>query len=126
MANETPLPCGRRGWTLLVAVALAAAALTTGIVPGIPAPAAHADEVTASQNDLRDGWDQGETGLTPAVLGSGTSMGVPTIGCRCAVCASSEAEELTAFCRVRRASAKSSSSAWRAAMRISCSPSKPA
>jgi Abnormal spindle-like microcephaly-assoc'd, ASPM-SPD-2-Hydin/HYDIN/CFA65/VesB-like, Ig-like domain/PQQ-like domain len=71
MAHETPLRSSRRGWTLLVTVALAAA-LITGMVPGIPAPAARADDVTASQNDLRDGWDQGETGLTPAVLASGT------------------------------------------------------
>ena len=40
-------------------------------MPGSPAPAARADEVTPSQNNLRDGWDQHETGLTPAVLGSG-------------------------------------------------------
>jgi hypothetical protein len=72
MANDTPLRPWRRAWVLLGTVALAAAALTTGVVPGTPAPAARADEVTASQNDLRDGWDPGETGLTPAVLGSGT------------------------------------------------------
>jgi len=71
MAHETLLRSPRRGWTLLVTVALAAA-LITGMVPGIPAPAARADDVTASQNDLRNGWDQGETGLTPAVLASGT------------------------------------------------------
>jgi len=71
MAHETPLRSSRRGWTLLVTVTLAAA-LITSMLPGIPAPAARADDVTASQNDLRDGWDPAETGLTPAVLASGT------------------------------------------------------
>ena len=69
MAIETPLRSWRRAWVLIGSVALATAALTTGVGP---APAARADEVTASQNDLRDGWDQGETRLTPPVLASGT------------------------------------------------------
>jgi Bacterial lectin/Abnormal spindle-like microcephaly-assoc'd, ASPM-SPD-2-Hydin/PQQ-like domain len=68
MAHETPLRSWQRTRVLIGTVALAAAALTT--VAG-PAPAARADDVTASQNDLRDGWDPGEPGLTPPVLGSG-------------------------------------------------------
>lgn len=62
----------RRVRALLPAVALAAAGLATGILPGIPAPAARAIDVTTSQNNLRDGWDRAETNLTPAVLRSGT------------------------------------------------------
>ncbi|HTT54687.1 MAG TPA: PQQ-binding-like beta-propeller repeat protein [Streptosporangiaceae bacterium] len=61
----------RRAWALLPAVALAAAGLATGILPGSPAPAARATDGTASQNNLRDGWDPTETHLTPAVLRSG-------------------------------------------------------
>jgi hypothetical protein len=68
MANETPRRSWRRTWVLIGTVALAAAALTT--VAG-PAPAARAIDVTASQNNLRDGWDRSETNLTPAVLRSG-------------------------------------------------------
>ena len=81
MANELPRPpaartgrCrwGRRlGRARLAASVLAAAGLVTGIVPGIVALAARAADVTASQNNLRDGWDPTETSLTPAVLRSG-------------------------------------------------------
>lgn len=34
--------------------------------------AAHAGDVTASQDNLRNGWDLGEASLTPAVLRGGT------------------------------------------------------
>ncbi len=81
MANEIPRQraaravrrrWGRRaGGPRLAGLALAAAGLVTGIVPGILAPAARAADVTASQNNLRDGWDSTETSLTPAVLRSG-------------------------------------------------------
>ncbi|MDA8319706.1 MAG: hypothetical protein M0030_07850, partial [Actinomycetota bacterium] len=50
------------GVTVVTAVAVAAA----------PAPRARADEVTASQNLLRDGWDPNEPGLSPQVLQSGS------------------------------------------------------
>lgn len=53
------------------AVLCAAVATTVGVLPG-PAPAARADEVTASQDALRTGWDQGEAGLSPGVLAGGT------------------------------------------------------
>src|SRR6516165_8018417 len=36
------------------------------------AAAIAADETTASQNDLRNGWDPNEPGLTPAVVGGST------------------------------------------------------
>jgi len=45
--------------------------MATGVLPG-PAPAARADELTASQNALRTGWDPGEPGLSPGVLTGGT------------------------------------------------------
>ncbi len=82
MPIETARPPAVRSWTArhrqgrrraraaLPAVALAAG-LVTGILPDIPAPAARAIDVTASQNNLRDGWDRTETNLTPAVLRSG-------------------------------------------------------
>lgn len=45
---------------------LAAAAAVTGALPKLPVAAARADEVTASQNDLRTGWDPAEPKLAPA------------------------------------------------------------
>jgi hypothetical protein len=83
MPVETPhVPAGRhgaagrrqgrrRGRAVLGALALAAAGLAAGIRPGIAAGATRVGDVTASQNNLRDGWDPDETGLTPAVLRSG-------------------------------------------------------
>jgi PQQ-like domain len=80
MPIETARPPAVRSWTaprwlgrrraraVWPAVALAAAGLAAGILPGIPARAV---DVTASQNNLRDGWDRTETNLTPAVLRSG-------------------------------------------------------
>lgn len=55
-----------RAGTCLLAVVLATAAL------GGIAHAARADEDTISQNQLRDGWDPNEPGLSPAVVGSGS------------------------------------------------------
>ncbi len=53
-------------------------AITLGAVPAITAllavtttAAARADDVTASQDNLRTGWDLAEPGLSPAVLRSG-------------------------------------------------------
>jgi Abnormal spindle-like microcephaly-assoc'd, ASPM-SPD-2-Hydin/PQQ-like domain len=66
---------GRRRFTAITisAVALVAAvAFATGALPRTPTAVARADEVTASQNDLRDGWDPNEPGLSPAVVGSGS------------------------------------------------------
>ncbi|MGH3400703.1 MAG: choice-of-anchor D domain-containing protein, partial [Streptosporangiaceae bacterium] len=60
-----------------VAVAVAAGA-GTGIVPELPAAAARADVVTASQNSLRDGWDPGEPGLAP--VADGGPVGGPLFG----------------------------------------------
>jgi hypothetical protein len=45
------------------AASAGARAVALGITP---------DETTASQNDLRDGWDPNEPGLTPAVVGGST------------------------------------------------------
>jgi hypothetical protein len=58
---------------------LATAALLLGIVgavngtlPRVPVAGARADEVTASQNDLRTGWDTNEPGLSPSVVSGGS------------------------------------------------------
>ena len=70
---------GRLTWTarggraLLAAAMLAVSGITAvGLLPHTPAPSARADEVTASQNDLRTGWDPQEPGLAPATLQGGT------------------------------------------------------
>jgi len=47
-------------------------AFATGALPRSPVAAARADEITASQNNLRDGWDPNEPGLSPSVLTSGS------------------------------------------------------
>jgi hypothetical protein len=50
---------------------LVLAAGLAGALPGSPVPAAHADDVTVSQNALRTGWDAAEPELSPAMLRSG-------------------------------------------------------
>jgi outer membrane protein assembly factor BamB len=57
---------------------LAAAAVATGVLPRLPVAAAHADDVTASQNDLRTGWDPAEPKLAP--VSDGGPVGGPTFG----------------------------------------------
>ncbi len=47
------------------ALALAATAVGAGVIPRVPVASARADEVTASQNDLRTGWDPAEPKLAP-------------------------------------------------------------
>ena len=81
------------GSTRRLAVATAAFALVAGalpvldgVVPGTTAAAAHADDVTASQNLLRDGWDNAEPSMGPSVVPSfvqrwtDTSLGESTAG----------------------------------------------
>ena len=51
---------------------LGAVAMTSGATPRTAATAARADEVTASQNDLRDDWDASEPGLSPSVVSGGS------------------------------------------------------
>ncbi|HSR84946.1 MAG TPA: choice-of-anchor D domain-containing protein [Streptosporangiaceae bacterium] len=69
----------RRSWRRPV---LAAAGLSliagllpvmAGIVPGTTAVAARADDITASQNLLRNGWDSNEPGLSPAAVSTFSS-----------------------------------------------------
>ena len=57
-----------------VAAALTFALLpvVTGSVPASPAGTARADEVTASQDNLRTGWDPNEPGLSPSVVTGGS------------------------------------------------------
>src|SRR5579859_1570667 len=57
---------GPVAWTAVLALA------ALGAVASSAAPAARADDVTASQNTLRDGWDASEQGLSPAVLQGGS------------------------------------------------------
>ena len=55
-------------WTIALIIAAAA----VGVVPPLPGAVAGADEVTASQGNLRDGWDASEPGLSPSVVAGGT------------------------------------------------------
>ncbi|HEY2316634.1 MAG TPA: choice-of-anchor D domain-containing protein [Streptosporangiaceae bacterium] len=50
---------------LAVSLVVTAAAAGAGLLPRLPVTAVHADEVTASQNDLRTGWDPAEPNLAP-------------------------------------------------------------
>jgi hypothetical protein len=58
-----------RGWWAAGTGAVVALAVLPAVTAGIPA--AHADEVTVSQNDLRTSWDQSEPTLTPAAVSGG-------------------------------------------------------
>ena len=63
----------RRLYTAMAGLALTLAMLPalTGAAPGTRAVPAHADELTASQNALRTGWDPSEPGLSPATVHGG-------------------------------------------------------
>src|SRR5215475_4834577 len=77
-------PCGdvrvrisaRRLLTAAAGLALTLAALpaATGAAPGTTAAAARADDVTASQDVMRDGWDQGETVMGPSQVPAFTQL----------------------------------------------------
>jgi hypothetical protein len=62
----------RRLAVVAAAFALVAGALPVldGVVPGTTAVAARADDVTASQNLLRNGWDESEPNMGPSVVPS--------------------------------------------------------
>ena len=69
----------RRTASWAMAAALTVATLTgallpvvTGSAPASPVATARADDVTASLDNLRTGWDPNEPGLSPAVVGGGT------------------------------------------------------
>src|SRR6266700_793989 len=53
-------------------MALAVLAAVTGALPPGRAALARADDVTASLDNLRSGWDPNEPGLSPSVVGGGT------------------------------------------------------
>src|SRR5258708_22176332 len=59
---------------LVTAALLAAGGVAAGVLPVTVLGSARADEVTISTDNMRDGWDRGETSasLTPATLQSGT------------------------------------------------------
>ena len=58
-------------WVIALVVLVVTAAV--GLVPQLPVTGARADEITASQNLLRDGWDNSEPGLSPSVVGGPSS-----------------------------------------------------
>ncbi|HEX9032788.1 MAG TPA: PQQ-binding-like beta-propeller repeat protein, partial [Streptosporangiaceae bacterium] len=60
----------QRGIRIVAGAAMALGMLS--VLPPTSGPAARADEVTASQNTLRDGWDASEPGLSPSVLTGGS------------------------------------------------------
>lgn len=64
---------GRR-WMAAASISavLGAVIVAGGAIPHVPVAVARADEVTISQNNLRDGWDPNEPGLSPAVVSGGT------------------------------------------------------
>jgi Bacterial lectin/PQQ-like domain/Abnormal spindle-like microcephaly-assoc'd, ASPM-SPD-2-Hydin len=59
---------------LSATILLTAVAVTTGAAPLAHGGTARADEVTISQDNLRDGWDPNEPGLAPSVV-SGSTFG---------------------------------------------------
>jgi Abnormal spindle-like microcephaly-assoc'd, ASPM-SPD-2-Hydin/PQQ-like domain len=76
LARMMPRPSGSLILGMVTALVLAAA--VTGVLPKIGAVPAKADEITASQNDLRDGWDSDEPGLAP--VSDGGPVGGPAFG----------------------------------------------
>jgi len=69
-------PWRRAGGTgsVLIAAALSLALLpaVAGLLPGPRTAVARADDVTASQDPLRTGWDRHEPKLSPSVVGGGS------------------------------------------------------
>jgi hypothetical protein len=57
---------------------IVAGAVAVGVLPRLPAPVARADDVTASQNNLRTGWDPSEPHLAP--VNDGGPVGGPGFG----------------------------------------------
>src|SRR5713226_7677159 len=55
-----------------VAVLVGLTAAAIGVVPRLDVPTARASEVTASANNLRNGWDPNEPGLSPSVVAGGS------------------------------------------------------
>jgi hypothetical protein len=60
-----------------LAITLTALPAALGVLPGTRAGIARADDQTVSQDSLRDGWDQTESGLTPTALKSGSFKALP-------------------------------------------------
>ncbi|HEY6275560.1 MAG TPA: choice-of-anchor D domain-containing protein [Streptosporangiaceae bacterium] len=67
---SVPRPSARRLYLGLAGLALTLAMLPvlTGAAPGTKVAHARADDVTASQDNLRTGWDQSETAMGPSVV----------------------------------------------------------
>jgi hypothetical protein len=60
-----------------LAATLAVLPAAIGVLPGVRAGIARADDQTVSQDSNRDGWDQSETGLSPSVVKGGTFKALP-------------------------------------------------
>ena len=60
-----------------LATTLAVLPAAVGVLPGAGAGIARADDQTVSQDNLRDGWDQTETGLSPSVVKGGMFKALP-------------------------------------------------
>lgn len=73
-ARRRSVPAATRSRACLAAAcaALVLAATLTGVLPSAAAQRARASDITASSNLLRNGWDDNEPGLSPAVLRSGS------------------------------------------------------
>ncbi|MGD0373701.1 MAG: choice-of-anchor D domain-containing protein [Streptosporangiaceae bacterium] len=71
--RQVPGPLARRLCSVAVSlgITLTAVPAITALLPATTAAAARAGDVTASQNNLRTGWDLDEPGLSPAVLRRG-------------------------------------------------------
>ncbi len=60
-----------------LAATLAVLPAAVGILPGVRAGIARADDQTVSQDSNRDGWDSGESGLSPSVVSGGAFKRLP-------------------------------------------------
>ena len=60
-----------------LATTLAVLPATIGVLPGVRAGIARADDQTVSQDANRDGWDQSETNLSPSLVSGGTFKALP-------------------------------------------------
>src|SRR5215831_1415044 len=62
-----------------LALTLGALPALTGAMPGTAAITARADDVTASQDAMRDGWDAGEPDMGPSVVPTFTQLFATTV-----------------------------------------------
>jgi len=63
-----------------LALTLGALPALTGAMPGTTASTARADDVTASQNVMRNGWDSNEPNMGPSVVPTFTQLFATNVG----------------------------------------------